>query len=128
MQLPVVGKFTLGVGVVHDPHETRTPPRLRPLQHLKIAVGVAEGEDWTAADEAVDADWFTGAVVDELDLGLFYQLGFAICPDLEFGNTRRAHHLLRRYAIDLLRPWPHEFDAAARHDEGLEPIGAQVSE
>src|SRR3954447_6515043 len=113
---------------MHDPHKTRATSCCCPLQHLKIAVRVAESEDRTAADEVVDADWLAGAAVDEIDPGLFYQLGFAICPDLEFGNARRAHHLLRWYSVDLLRPWPHELDAAARHDEGLEPIGPQVSE
>ena len=31
-------------------------------------------------------------------------------------------------AVDLLHPRPHEFDAAAGHDKGLEAIGAQVSQ
>src|SRR5205814_9359796 len=47
---------------------------------------------------------------------------------LEFGDARRADHLLRRYAIDLLRPRTHELNPTARHDEGFEPVGAQVSE
>ena len=52
----VVGPFALGVGVVDEPHEARARSGRGPLEHLLIAVGVAEGEDRAAADEAVDAD------------------------------------------------------------------------
>ena len=44
----------------------RRPPR--PLQHLQVAVGIAEGEDRPAPDEAIDADGLARAVVDEFDL------------------------------------------------------------
>jgi hypothetical protein len=67
-RLPVVGPLALGVGVVHDAHEARAAAGRGPLEHLLIAIGVAEGEDRAAADEAVDADGLAGAVVDELDL------------------------------------------------------------
>src|SRR5882672_3057698 len=42
---PVVGPFALGIGVVHEPHETRAATICGPLQHLLVAIGVAEGED-----------------------------------------------------------------------------------
>ena len=47
---------------------------------------------------------------------------------LEPGLDRRADHLLRRNAVDPLGPGPHEFDAAARCDEGLEAAGAEVGQ
>ena len=47
---------------------------------------------------------------------------------LESGLDRRADDLLGRNAVDPLGPRPHELDAAARHDEGLEAVGAQVGE
>jgi hypothetical protein len=66
--LAIVGPFALGVGVVHDAHETRAGTRRRVLQHLVVAIRVAEREDRPLADEAVDADRLAGAVVDVLDL------------------------------------------------------------
>ena len=51
----VVGPFSLGVGVMHEAHEARTIAGRGPLQHLVVAVGIAEGEDRSAADELVDA-------------------------------------------------------------------------
>ena len=59
------------IGVVDEPAEARAGAGRRPLQHLQVAVGVAEGEDRPAADEAVDADRLAGPVVDEVDLRLF---------------------------------------------------------
>ena len=44
------------------------------------------------------------------------------------GLDRRSDDLLRRNAIDPLGPRPHELDAAARHDEGLEAVGPQIGE
>ena len=47
---------------------------------------------------------------------------------LEPRLDRRADHLLGRDAVDLLGPRPHELDAAAGDDEGLEAVGAQIGE
>ena len=47
---------------------------------------------------------------------------------LEPGLDRGAHHLLGRNAVDALGPRAHELDAAARDDEGLEAVGAQIGE
>ncbi len=49
----VVGPFALGVGVVHKAHEARALAGRGPLEHLLIAVGVAESEDRPAADESL---------------------------------------------------------------------------
>jgi hypothetical protein len=87
------------------------------LQHLVVAVGVAEGQDGPAADEAVDADRLAGPVVDELDLGLLEELRLAVRPNLELHRARGADHLLGRDAVGLLREDAHELDAAARDDE-----------
>jgi len=65
-RLPIIGLFTLGVGVVHKSHETRTAACRRPLQHLQVTVGVAEGKDRAAVDEVVDPDWLARPIVDEL--------------------------------------------------------------
>ena len=47
---------------------------------------------------------------------------------LEPGLDAAADHLLGRNAVDLLGPGAHELDAAARDDEGLEAVGAQVGQ
>jgi hypothetical protein len=62
--LPVVCPFPLAVGVADDAHEPRAVPGRRPLEHLVVAVGVAEGEDRPAANEPVDADWLARLVID----------------------------------------------------------------
>ena len=66
--VPVVSIFALGVGVMDDQAEARAPAHRRPLQHLEIAVGVAERRNRAAADVLVDADRLAGLVVDEVDL------------------------------------------------------------
>jgi len=47
---------------MHKAGEARACGCRGPLQHLKVPIGVAEGEDRAAADEAVDADRLTGTV------------------------------------------------------------------
>src|SRR6188508_2350037 len=68
MALAVVGELAHGIGVMDEAHEARAGTARGILQHLLVAVGVAEGEDRAAADEAVDADRLARPVVDELDL------------------------------------------------------------
>ena len=58
----VVSPFTIGIGVMHNTHETEAVSRSRPFQHLLIAVGVAEGEDGSAADDGIDPFRFTRPV------------------------------------------------------------------
>src|SRR3954452_13590422 len=72
VRLTIVGVFAQRIGVMHDAHQTRTTAGRRPLQHLKVAVRVAEGEDRAAADEPVDADRLAGFIVDELGPWLLY--------------------------------------------------------
>src|SRR4029450_2005459 len=50
----VVGPLAVSVGVVDDEAEARTAARGRPLQHLQVAVGVAEGGDGAASYMALD--------------------------------------------------------------------------
>src|SRR5262247_3621495 len=56
VRVPVIGIFALGIGVMNNAHETGTRPGGGPLQHLQVAVRIAESENRVAADEAVDAD------------------------------------------------------------------------
>jgi hypothetical protein len=53
----IVGVFPLRVGVVDDQAEARAAaPHGGPLQHLKIAVGIAEGGNGTLPDILIDAN------------------------------------------------------------------------
>ena len=56
VRLAVVGPLALGVGVVDEEAEARAAAGGGPLQHLQVAVGVAEGGDRAAADVRLDAD------------------------------------------------------------------------
>ena len=49
MRCAIVGAFTLSVGMMNQAHESRPGSRSRPLQHLVIAVGIAEGKNGTTA-------------------------------------------------------------------------------
>ena len=73
-------------------------------EHLQVAVGVAEGEDRPAADEAVDADRLAGAVVDELDLRQLHQHRLAVRASSNLRHAAAADDLLGRDAVDLLGP------------------------
>ena len=60
--------------------------------------------------------------------GSLHQHRLAVGAISNFVDAGRADHLLGRNAVDLLGPRPHELDAAARDDEGLEAVGAQIGE
>jgi hypothetical protein len=61
----VIRVCTLSVGVMHDHHQSYVAPRRGVLEHLEVAVGVAECRQRPAADAAVDADRLAGSVVDK---------------------------------------------------------------
>ena len=63
----------------------------------------------------------------KLTSGSFISTGLP-STHLELRLAAAADDLLGRDAIDLLRPRPHELDAAAGNDEGLETVGAQIGE
>src|SRR5436190_22433436 len=68
MTLAIVGPLAFGIGVMHKTHETGAVSRSRPFQHLLVAIGVAKGEDGSAADEGVDPFRFPGSFIGEKDL------------------------------------------------------------
>ena len=78
LDVTVVGPLALGVGVVDDHAETRAGSRRRPLEHLEVAVGVAERRDRPAADQLLDSDRFAGLVVHVVDLGKAHEHGHAV--------------------------------------------------
>ena len=73
----------LAIGVMEDGHAARLVAGRRPLQHLKVAIGVAEREDRPTPDDAIDPHRLAGAIIDELDRGLLEERGFAVRADLE---------------------------------------------
>ncbi|MNT06151.1 hypothetical protein D3C72_1408050 [compost metagenome] len=95
------------------------------MQHLQVAVGIAERKNRLAADEFIDGHGLARAVVVVVQLGQAHQHRLAVLH-LKFGDEGGADDLLRRNAVDVLRPGAHELDFAARHDVGLEAIAAQV--
>src|SRR6185503_15127474 len=66
--LTVIAPLARGVRVVDEAHQARAGAGRGPLKHLVIPVGVAEGENWAAANERVDPHRLAGAVVDHGDL------------------------------------------------------------
>src|SRR4029078_3147036 len=96
-----------------------------PLQHLKIAVRIAERGGRTLTDMLVDADGLARPVIDEVHLRKAKQYR-NVPAQHELCLDARAHNLRRRYAIDSLRPRPHEFDTATRHDVGSKIIRPQI--
>src|SRR6185295_2132714 len=65
----VVGPLAIGVGMVYVETEARARAGRRPLEHLQVAVRVAEGRDRPSPDGGLDADGLPRPVVDEVDLG-----------------------------------------------------------
>src|SRR6266550_662177 len=127
LRLCAVGKLAHRVIVMHEHHQARAVASLRPLQHLLIAVRVAERGDGTAADVRVDTDWFAGLVVDEVHFRQPHEYRLAIAHFI-LRLDAAAYDLLRRDAVNLVRPRTHKLDAAAGNDEGLETVCAQISE
>src|SRR5262249_9102345 len=101
------------IGMVHDQTESGAiAHHRRPLQHLEIAVGIAEGSNRTSADMLVYADRLSRPVVDEVDLRQTKQ-GWRAVAHLEPCLDRRANDLVGESAVALLAPGPHELDASS---------------
>src|SRR6266516_341313 len=113
---------------MNESRETWATSRSRPFEHLLVAVRIAKGEDGPAADERVDSFRFARPVIDEQNLRLAQELRLSISGELISGDGRGAHHLLRWNTVALVGEDSHELHAAARNDEGLEAVGAQIGE
>src|SRR6266404_3539515 len=113
---------------MNDQRETRATAGGGPLEHLLVAVGIAEGSDRPASDERVDPFRFARPVIDEQDLRLAQELRLSISGELISGDGRGAHHLLGWDAVAPVGEDSHELDAAARNDEGLETAFSQIGE
>jgi hypothetical protein len=127
VRITVVGPFALGIGVMDVETEARARASSGPLEHLQVAVRIAEGGDGAAANMHVDANGLARLVVNEVQLRQAHQHRRAVAQR-EFRFDAAARDLLGRDTIHLLRPRPHKLDATARDNDGLEPICSQVGE
>ena len=82
--------------------KARPLPGSGPLQHLQVAVGVAEGGDGPTADVLVDADRLAFLVVDEVEFRQANQNGRALAH-LVLRLDAAADDLLGGDAVDRLR-------------------------
>ena len=98
-----------------------------PLQHLQIAVGVAEGGNGFSSDVLIDGDGFADVVVDEIQLRQAGEHG-EFCHHFKLCDDAAADNLLGRDTVDLLGKDAHKFNSATGDDKGLEAIGAQIAE
>ena len=124
----VVGVFALGVGVMHDQAEARAAGAS--VVHCSISRSPSELPNAAIGRRPMCSLMPTGLpALSSMKLisGSRNSVG-APSLHLEPRLDRRADDLLGRNAVDLLGPRPHELDAAARHDEGLEAVGAQIGE
>jgi len=80
VRCPVVRPLAFGVGVVDDETEAGSATGCCPLQHLKVAVRVAKGDDRAAPDRCVDGDWLAFLVVDETVSGRSRSRASAVWP------------------------------------------------
>ncbi len=117
----VVRELARGIVVMHEEREARAGAGRRPLEHLEIAVGVAECGNRAPPDSRLDADGLPFLVVDQIDLRQFDADRPAVAH-LDFELAAAADDLLGRNAVHTLGPRPHELDAAARHDIGLDDL------
>ncbi len=107
--------------------KARTIAAGRPFEHFEVAVGIANGDHRAAADVLLNADGFAGLVIDEIQLRQSHDDGLTVAHFI-LRLDAAADDLVRRDAIDAFRPRPHELDAAAGDDEGLEAVGAQIGQ
>src|SRR3954468_19251798 len=62
----VIGPLTLGVCVMDNQPEAFATPIGRPLEHLEVFVGIAEGSDRTPSDVQMDTHGFACLVVNKV--------------------------------------------------------------
>jgi hypothetical protein len=81
-----------------------------------------------ATNHQVNAFRLAGIVVIQHELGLFDQDRLAVLGIVVFDGQRRADHLLRRDAVDLLGIQTYEILTEARDNVGLKTIRSQIAQ
>ncbi|MNN95890.1 hypothetical protein D3C81_2147750 [compost metagenome] len=82
------------------------------MQHLQVAVGVAEGQCRATADDRIDAHRFAWAVIVVRKLGRTQDSRVAAAR-LELRHKSGADHLFRWNAVNLFGEGAHEHHFAA---------------
>ena len=126
MRAPVIRPLAIGIGVVHIQREAPAFAGRSPLQHLQVAIGIAESGDRTAADMLVDGHRLALLVIDEIEFGKTRQDRYTV-THLEFGLDAATDDLFGRNAVNGFGPGTHELDTAARNDIRPVAIGAQIT-
>ena len=94
---------------MHEQREMRVRAGGGVLEHLLVAVGIAEGEDRPAADVAIDADRLAGPSSTKSIFGWRISTGWPLRTSY-LTTWLEPIDLLGRNAVDLLHPRPHELD------------------
>jgi hypothetical protein len=66
--ISVVSPLAVGIRVMNIEAKAPATARSYPLEHLQVAIGVTERGDWATANVLINANRFTGFVVNEVDL------------------------------------------------------------
>ena len=125
--LTVVGILALRIGVMHQQPQSAAFAGHGVLDHLHVAVGIAECQNRAPADVLIDTDRLAGLVVDKVDFRLADDRWFAIL-NLEFGYGAGADDPFRRNAVIFFGDGTHELDTTPGDDEVFESVGPQVGE
>ncbi len=125
-RIAVVGPFAHARRCDARSARSAAPRRpLRLLQHLQVAIGIAEGTIGRRPICSLMPTGLPGPSSMKSISGSRMSTGLpSRSSNLHLGAA--ADDLLGRNAVDLLRPRAHELDAAAGDDEGLEAVRAQV--
>ena len=126
-RVTVVGVLPVAVGVVDDQFQGPVRAGRGPLEHGQVAVGVPGGHDRSLPDVPVNRAGLLRAVVDDSDFGGLDEFGAAVA-DAELGFPDAADHPVRRQAVAIGRPGPHEVGAAAGEDPAGEAVTVQHAE
>src|SRR5687767_11899929 len=122
-----VGELAVGVVVEDEQAQERSLDVLREVQHRAVAVAVAGGEQWSAADPAPDPDGLLGPVVEVVEHRGVGD-GAAVLVACVGEGDGAADHALAGHAVELVADRSHEVAAPARGDVRGEPVGRQVVE
>ena len=113
--------------MAHKEAEARTAAGGSPLEHLQVAVGIAERGDRPAANVGFNGDWLGLLVIKEAQGGQLDEHRLAVAH-FKAELACAADDLLRWDAVDPLGKAAHEVDAATGYDECLKTVGTKIGE
>jgi len=111
--------------MMHQHLQPSAAARAGPFQHRAITIRIAKRSVRTLADEAVDPDYLSDAIVDESYLRQAHQYRLAVFHFI-LRLVERSHNLLWWNAIHALRIDTHKRLPTASDDVGSESVGTQI--